>query len=239
VSLPQLWALFRRELAAYLLSPMSYLVWAVFLVAGGYLFATSIRDGGPASLDQTFNNLGMLLLFVAPLVTMRLVAEELKLGTLEVLMTDPVEETAIITSKYAASVTFFALMLAPTLAYPSILARIGQPDPGPLVAGYGGLFAMGASFLAVGLFASTLTANQIAAATLSFAALLVFWLLGRAADSIGPGKARDVLEYLSAFSRYRAFRLGIVDTRSLVYCATLSALCLFWAVRALGLRRVR
>jgi ABC-2 type transport system permease protein len=234
----QLWALFNRELGAYFMSPMSYLVWAVFLFASGYLFATGVRDGGAASLAPTFTSTAMLLLFVAPMLTMRLVAEELKTGTLEILLTDPVGDAIVILGKYAAAVVFFAAMLTPTLAYPLVLLAIGEPDPGPVLAGYLGLALMGALFLAIGIMTSAVASNQIAAAALSFTLLLLFWALGRAADSVGPGGLRDVLDYVSVFSRYAAFRRGLVDTRSLVYFVSVAAFALLLAIRALGLRRL-
>jgi ABC-2 type transport system permease protein len=238
-ALAQLWAVCRRELAAYFLSPMSYLVWAVFLVAAGYLFATGVRDGGPASMSAAFTSMGLLLLFVAPLLTMRLVAEELKLGTLEILLTDPVGDATVIVGKYLASLFFFAAMLSPTLAFPAILAALGEPDPGPVMAGYLGLLLMGGLFLAIGVLTSAATSNQIAAAATSFTVILISWGMGRAADSVGPGSLREVLDYVSAYSRYDAFRHGLVDTRALIFFATVAAFALFAATRALGLRRLR
>jgi ABC-2 type transport system permease protein len=238
-ALAQLWAVFARELAAFFLSPMSYLVWAVFLVAAGYLFATGVRDGGPATMSQTFTSMGMLLLFVAPLLTMRLVAEEAKLGTLESLLTDPVGDATVVAGKYLAAVGFFAAMLAPTWAFPAILAALGQPDPGPVLAGYLGLLLMGALFLAVGVLTSAATANQIAAAATSFTVILLSWGMGRAADSLGPGPGRDFLDYVSAFRRYDAFRHGLVDTRSVVFFVSVAAFALLAATRALGLRRLQ
>ena len=235
----QLIALFLRELAGFFYSPMSYLAWTVFLVASGYLFVTSLRDGGAASLSGTFLRMTTLLLFVTPLLTMRLVAEELRLGTLEVLMTDPVSEVVIILSKYAAALVFLVCVIAPTVAYPFALAQLGQPDPGPVLAGYVGLFLLGSLFCAIGLCASAVTSNQIAAAALAFTVLLLFWALGRAADGMAPGSLREALAYLSAFARYTAFRRGVVDTRSVIYCASLAAFFLFVASTALGLRRLR
>ena len=235
----QLWALFARELGAYFMSPMSYAVWASFLAVSGSFFATGVRDGGWSTMAPTFTATATLLLFVAPLLTMHLVAEELKTGTLELLLTDPVGDATIILGKYFATVVFFAAMLAPTLAYPLILVAIGEPDPGPVMAGYLGLVLMGMFFLAIGIMTSAVASNQIAAAALCFAILSLFWGLGRAADSAGPGSLRDVLDYVSAYGRYEAFRRGLVDTRSLIYFTTLAGFALLCATRALGLRRLR
>jgi len=232
-------AVFRREIYAYFLSPMTYLVWVVFLVGAGYLFAASLRDGAPASLDPTFLNLGALLLFVIPLLTMRLLAEEHRLGTLEVLLTDPVDEAVVVAGKYFASLALFLIFLLPTGVFPAVLARVGSPDPGPVLGGYVGLVFIGAFYLAVGLLASAATLHQVAAAALTFTVLLVLWLLGAFADGMVPGRARDAVEYLSTFTRFAPFRRGILDTRALAYCTSLTVLCLFVAARILALRRLR
>lgn len=238
-SFAQFLALFRRELAGAFLAPMSYLVWAVFLIASGYLFATSVRDGAPANLDGTFMSMGLLLLFVCPLLTMRLIAEERKQGTLELLLTDPTLEALVVTSKYAAALAVFTAMLMPTLAYPLVLAATGQPDLGPVVSGYVGLWLLGGLFLAVGLLASSLTQNQIAAASLSFTVLLLLWALARAADNVAPGMMHDVLAYVSAFTRFSDFLRGLVDSRALVYFVSGTALCLYGTRLNLGLVRLR
>jgi ABC-2 type transport system permease protein len=145
----------------------------------------------------------------------------------------------VIVGKYLASLFFFAAMLSPTLAFPAILAALGEPDPGPVMAGYLGLLLMGGLFLAIGVLTSAATSNQIAAAATSFTVILISWGMGRAADSVGPGSLREVLDYVSAYSRYDAFRHGLVDTRALIFFATVAAFALFAATRALGLRRLR
>lgn len=232
-------SLFRREIAAYFLSPVSYIVWAVFLIASGYLFATSLRDGRQATMSGTFSQMALLLVFITPLTTMHLIAEELRLGTLEVLLSDPVAEKTIVAAKFGAAWLFILIVFVPTLAYPLVLAFTGQPDPGPVTAGYIGLALLGGLFAAVGLLASALSSSQFAAAAMSFTVLLLFWALGRAADALGPGTLGDVLAYLSAFSRFAAFRRGVVDTRTVIYCLSLTALCLLVATRLLQLRRLK
>ncbi len=239
VFLGQVWAVFRRELTLYFLSPMSYLVWTVVLVASGYLFVTSLSDGGQASLVRTFSQMGFFLVVAVPLLTMRLVAEELRQGTLEIVLCEPMGESAVVLGKFLAAYCFLLVLLSPTLAYPFALQRIGDPDPGPIYAGYLGLCLLSMLFVAIGLWTSTATSNQIAAGTLSFALLFVFWLLGRAADSLGEGLTSEVLLYLSAFTRFDAFRRGMIDTRTLAYIFSLTAFYLFLSVRFLGLRRLR
>jgi gliding motility-associated transport system permease protein len=235
----QLRALFRRELRSFFLSPISYLVWVVFLLTAGWLFVVGLRDHGPASLNALFERVAFLLLFVTPLLTMRLLADEHRLGTLEVLLTDPVRERTIVLAKYFAVLVFFVLMIAPTLAFPLILHALGEPDLGPIAGGYLGLLLLGALFLAIGLFCSAVTMNTIGAAALSFALLLLLWLLSLAADGMAPGLLRNVLEYSSAFLRYASFRRGVVDTRSLIWIVTLVVWMLTSGTYALALRRRR
>jgi ABC-2 type transport system permease protein len=232
-------AIFGRELRAFFLSPISYLVWFLFLVAVGWLFAGSIRDHGPCTLAPTFEWTALLLAVVVPLLTMRLVADEHRLGTLEALLTDPVRERTIVLAKYFASLLFLVVMIAPTLAFPLVLKSIGEPDPGPILGGYLGLLLFGALFVAIGLLASIVTMNPIGAAALAFAVLLILWLLGLAANAAAPGAWRDVLEYLSAFRRFESFREGVVDSRSVAWCLSLVALTLTNATFALSLRRRR
>jgi len=235
----QFGALFRRELRAYFLSPISYLVWVVFLVAAGWLFLIPLRNNAPATLSGAFQSMSTLLIFVVPLLTMRLLAEEHRLGTLETLLTDPVRERTIVLGKYCASLVFFVLLLLPTVSFPLILAALGEPDPGPVAGGYLGLLLLGALFLAIGLLCSALTMNTIGAAALSFTLLLMLWGLGAAAESLAPGIWRDVLDYASAFRRFEPLRRGVVDTRTLVWCGSLIAWTLAVGTSALALRRRR
>jgi ABC-2 type transport system permease protein len=235
----QFGAVFRRELRAYFLSPISYLVWVVFLVAAGWLFVIPLRNNAPATLTHAFQSMSTLLIFVVPLLTMRLLAEENRLGTLETLLTDPVRERTIVLGKYFASLVFFLLLLLPTLSFPLILAALGEPDPGPVAGGYVGLLLLGALFLAIGLFCSIVTMNTIGAAALCFAVLLILLGLGAAAESLAPGIWRDALDYASAFRRFEPLRSGVVDSRTLVWCSSLIAWTLAVGTYSLALRRRR
>jgi ABC-2 type transport system permease protein len=180
-----------------------------------------------------------LLIFVVPLLTMRLLAEENRLGTLETLLTDPVRERTIVLGKYFASLVFFALLLLPTLCFPLILVALGEPDPGPVAGGYVGLLLLGALFLAIGLLCSIVTMNTIGAAALCFAVLLILLGLGAAAESLAPGLWRDALDYASAFRRFEPLRSGVVDSRTLVWCTSLIVWTLAVGTYSLALRRRR
>jgi ABC-2 type transport system permease protein len=232
-------ALFRRELRSLFLSPISYLVWVTFLIVTGWIFVVTLKNGGAASLDGQFRYTAFLLVFVTPLLTMRLLADEHRLGTLESLLTDPIRERTIVLAKYAAVLIFFTLLLTPTLAYPVILHSLGEPDLGPIAGGFLGIFLLGALFLAIGLFCSAVTMNTIGAAALGFTILLLLWLLSLAADGMAPSFLRDLLEYLSAFTRFEPLRRGVVDSRSLIWAFTLITWMLTISTFALALRRRR
>lgn len=235
----QFGAVLRRELHAYFLSPISYVVWFAFLVAAGWLFVIPLRNNAPATLTPAFQSMSWLLIFVVPLLTMRLLAEEQRLGTLESLLTDPVRERTIVLGKYCASFLFLSVLLLPTLSFPLILAGLGEPDPGPIASGFVGLLLLGALDLAVGLVCSVVTMNTIGAAALSFVLLLVLWGLGALATSLAPGFWRDALDYVCAYRRFESMQQGKLDTRTLVWGCTLIAWTLAVATFALSLRRRR
>ena len=133
---------------------------AFFLLICGYLFFATVKVTQEATLLYLFHNAAVTLLLISPAMTMRLVAEERRSGSIELLMTAPVTDTQVIIGKYLGALVFYASMLLLTLQYPIILLRLGSPDGGPMLAGYIGLFLLGAAFLAIGLVASTLTKNK-------------------------------------------------------------------------------
>src|SRR5689334_12569319 len=170
------WAVATRELRSYFLSPLAYVIIALFLALSGYLFALILANGREASLRGLVQNVSVLYLFIVPAISMRLLAEEQRTGTVELLLTNPVQEWEIVTGKFLASVMLLMIMLALTLLYPVFLFAFGNPDRGPIITGYLGVVLQAAAFLAVGLWASSMTQNQIVAAIIAFALLLVLWL---------------------------------------------------------------
>src|SRR5919198_473433 len=162
------WAVTTRELRAYFLSPLAYIVMAFFLFGSGLLFALIIEQSREASLRGLISNVSVLFLFVVPMISMRLLAEEQRTGTIELLLTNPVQEWQIVSGKFLASILMILVMLGLTLLFPLFLFLFGNPDRGPILSGYVGIILQAAAFLAVGLWASSLTENQIVAAILSF-----------------------------------------------------------------------
>jgi ABC-2 type transport system permease protein len=189
-----------------------------------------------AVLRPLFANLSVILLLLMPLVTMRLFAEERRSGTIELLLTYPVRDGAVLIGKYLAALSLYATMIAGTLLYPVLLAYFARVEWGPLLTGYVGLMLMGAMFLAVGLFASSLTENQIVAAIVTFGVLLMFWIIGWTAEfAASPYGA--VLTHLSILEHNDTFAKGVLDTKDILYYLDFTALALFLTLRSLESRR--
>jgi ABC-2 type transport system permease protein len=219
---------------------MAYVVMAVFLALSGtffslYLSGTNYFDTSIVGFVQPGS---ILLLLFCAVLTMRLLAEERKLGTLELLLTAPVRDAEIVLGKFLASLGILLLVLTLTLYYTLLLAVFGDPDLGPIGTGYLGLVLLGAAALAIGIFASSLTANQILAAVLAGGILFGLWFVGSAARFVpeAPGK---VLAFVSLSYHFTDFTRGVIDTRGIVYFANVTALFLFLATRSLETRRWR
>lgn len=228
----------RRELEAYFVSPIAYIVTAAFLVISGYLFSLILIDLHQASLEILFANIIVTLLFITPLLTMRLLADEQRMGTLEVLMTAPVRDWEVVVGKFLAALGLFGVMLLFTLSYPFLIWRFGgSPDPGPIISGYLGLLLMAGAMLAIGTLTSTMTSNQMVAAVLCFGILLMLWLVD-AASRVAPSLA-GLLTELSLRERYLDFARGAINLEDVVYYLSLVAGALFIATRVLESRRYR
>jgi len=252
-----IWAICKKEVKTYFTSPIAYVLITVFLVLVGFFFYSLVwwfnnysfqaaRD--PAYLQQLninqmvfsplFHNISIILLLTIPLLTMRLFAEEKKRQTDELLYTSPISVSQIIIGKYAASLFVLLLMLLLTGILSIFTFAYGNPEFVPILNGYLGLFLMGAAFIAVGIFFSSLTENQVVAAMLTFGALLLFWILNWAAGS-ASGMWKDVLNYLSFFQHFDDLTRGILDTTDIVYYASFSFFGLFLTHSVIQSRRWR
>jgi len=226
----------KRELGSYFVSPIAYVVIAAFLAVTGYLFALILFYSREATMRYLFNNMTTILLFVAPILTMRLLAEEERTGTIELLLTSPVQDWEVVVGKYLASLVLFTLMLGLTAYYPLVLDIFGNPDRGAIVAGYLGLFLFGAALLAVGLFTSSVTGNQIVAAVLGIGLCILLWLTEALADFMGP-PVSNLLSYLALGNHFFDFTKGIVDTKDVIYYLSVIAAGLSLATTTLSARR--
>ena len=243
------YALWKKELAGFFLSPVDYTVWIFFLVVMGlgFWFMTTLLAENPTGvgvLSEFFGTfLWLPMLVVPPLLTMRLLAEERRTGTIEMLLTTPITDTAVVLAKYAATLTFFVVMVLPTLTYPLVLARWApdslQMDTGALAAGYMGVVLVGALYLAIGILCSAMAGSQITAAVMAFTLLTVLFFAGFAGDMSASPQVRHVGDYISSFKHLRDLTRGAVDTRAIVFHVTGAALALFAAIRVTEARRWR
>lgn len=230
----------RKELGTYLSSPMAYVVTAVFLALTGTFFTTYLAGVGYAdtSIRGFVNAARFLVLLFAAVLTMRLVSEEKKVGTWELLLTVPVRDVEIVVGKFLGALAMLGAMLALTLYYPIMLLAFGDPDVGPMATSYLGLFLLGGACLAAGIFASSITANQIVSAVVAGGMLFGLWFLGVLA-SLAPGALGDALSLLSLSTYFADFERGIVDTRGVVYYVSVALLFLYLSVRSIEAGRWR
>ena len=206
----------KKECSGYFVSPIAYIVIAVFLVVAGWFFFSTFFIYGQASMRKFFNLLPIIFSFVIPAITMRLFSEELNTGAYELLATLPVTRTDIILGKFAAGVVMTAAMLGPTLIYPICISFLGDLDWGPVIGGYIGAILLGGAFSAIGLFASSLTRNQIIAFILGAAICVGLTLIDRMLMFF-PGAVVNVLEYLAAGAHFESIARGVIDTRDIIY----------------------
>jgi ABC-2 type transport system permease protein len=257
-----LYSMYRKEMGHYFVSPVAYVLVGVFLLLSAFFFdriltliiqssmeqeMQAMRFGGAQGVDvpglvmrNFFGLLSSLILFLTPMLTMGVYAEERKRGTMELLMTSPITDLEIVLGKFLASLSLFSIMLLPTASY--IVFMYFRSDPMPswklLLAGYLGVLLLGGALLSLGSFLSSLTENQLIAAVLTFGAILILWVL----DFGGSGAATvlgQVLQYLSVIRHYDDFTRGIIDTSALIYYVSFIALCIFLTVRSLESMRWR
>ena len=228
-----------KESKVYFLTPTAYVVGAMFLVLTGIFFVRDVTSTFPeATVRGLVDWASFFIIFLSPLLTMRLLAEEQKMGTLELLLTAPVRDWEVVLGKYIASLGTLVVTIALTLYYVVLLYWFGDPDTGPLLSSYFGLLMYGAAALSVGLLASSLSSNQIVAAVLGMAVLLPLSFIELVSDRVS-GTAEDVLNGLSMDAHLLDFNRGIVDLSHIVYFLSMTAVFLFLTVMSLETRRWR
>jgi|SoiMetStandDraft_5_1073268.scaffolds.fasta_scaffold37291_1 ABC-2 type transport system permease protein len=235
-------ATMERELRSYFLSPLGWVVATGFLFFNGLAFQTILdylnNPQAPASmtpLDFFFGGtlfFWLAMLFVGPVLTMRLLSEERRSGTLEMLLTAPITEGQVVIGKYLGALLFYVFLWLPTLVYVALLADKLPLDWGPIAASYIGTLGIGAMFLAIGVFTSAVTRNQVVAAVFSFALTFLCFLPAFLEFLVNDPKVRDAVGYLNLYQHMDDFSKGIVDSRRLVYYLSVSAFFLFLASRA-------
>jgi len=248
-----------KDLRSYFTSPIAYVILTGYLLLAGWFFFNLLANfnqmliaymsaSAPELLENLnlnewvvaplLHNLAVVLVILVPMITMRSFAEEKKSGTYELLMTSPISVAEIVLGKFAGSFVFLFLMVALTGLYPLILLWFGDPEVGVIASGLIGLFLLGSSFVAIGLFTSSLTDNQIIAAVSCLVVLLLLYIIAwpaqSAGDSLGP-----LLRYLSLTEHYNELVRGVIDTRDVVYFLSVIALALFLTLRSVESMRWR
>ena len=226
----------KREIAAFFVSPIAYVVGAALLFITGLFFVFTVVITGVATLAGVFEVTSIILLFVAPILTMRLLSEEARSGTLELLLTAPVRDWEVVLGKFLATLLFFVAMLVPTLYYLFLLTRYGNPDIPVTFSSYLGIILLGAMLISFGMLTSAMSANQIVAAVLGIALSLTFWLASGLANTF-QGPLGKLFEYLSVQEHFFAFILGLITSTNIIYFLSITAISLFLATRVLEVRR--
>ncbi len=230
----------QREIGAYFLSPIAYIVMTIFLFASGLAFGLGVFYAGAEASLRGLLEFWMLLIlvFVVPMLTMRLLSEEFRAGTIETLLTAPVKETEIVLGKFFGCLVVYLTLLATLLIFPVILALFGAVDVKLLVCNFIGLAFLGALYVAVGLFFSACTKHQIIAVLLSLALLALTTFASQGlATQVETGWFRALLQQISIRAHYSDFVLGVIDLNHVVFFVTGTALFLFLSVKRLEMRR--
>jgi len=230
--------IFKREMKFYFDSPMAYVVIIIFLLFSGWFFTSNFFMVAQADLRVIFGIIPFVYLFVTPALTMRLIAEERKNGTMELLVTMPISDFSIVLGKYLAAVVLLAAMVLPTLLYAITVAGLGDMDFGSTIAGFIGLILLGSAYLAIGTYGSSLTDNQVIAFIVSWLMVFFFFILDKILFFL-PAWMVSPVEYMSLEYHFQNIARGVIDTRDVIYYLSLMTLALFLASRSLAARRWR
>ncbi|MCY3595652.1 MAG: ABC transporter permease subunit [Bacteroidetes bacterium] len=217
----QTWILTKRELRAYFDGPAAYVVLCVFLAITGWFFSNALFLQNVASLRSVFSIAPFIFLFFMPALTMSSFAEERRAGTLELLLTLPVRDWQVILGKLLSVALLLLLAIVLTFVYAVTLALLGDLDLGGTVGGYLGLFLLGITYGAIGIWASSLTRNQIVAFILGFAIIFLLFLLDKITDFV-PGQLGVIMQYLGADYHFQNLMRGVIDTRDILYYVSLT-----------------
>ena len=228
----------KKELKSYFDSPIAYIIITIFLLISGWFFFSDLFLVNQATLRNLFGIIPFIFMFFIPAITMRLISEEKKSGTIEILLTLPVKDHQIILGKFLAGMFLISLAVILTLVYAFTLSGLGNLDFGSVVSGYLGLILLGATYLSIGIFTSSLTQNQIVAFIISFMIIFVLYLLDNVLIFM-PGFLASVLEYLSVNYHFSNISRGVIDSRDVIYYLSLIFFFLFLAVRVLSSRKWR
>jgi ABC-2 type transport system permease protein len=255
-NLRNIWAVASKELRSYFASPIAWVLLGLFACIFGFFFYAYLQfvlqrsmqaqfGGGPPSMNVNqdlirplLSNASVIVLFLMPMITMRTYAEERRSGTMELLLTSPLTDLQIVLGKFVGALGLYAAMLGVTLLYIATLFLYGDPEWRPLIAGYLGLLLLGGSFIAIGLFISSTTKNQMVAGTATFILLLLLWIINWLADSAGP-TVGAILNDLSITQHFDDFGKGMIDTRHVAFYLCFIVYGLFLTLKSADAERWR
>jgi ABC-2 type transport system permease protein len=253
-------AIVERELRAYFNSPIAYVVLTIFVFLSGIFFRSILaqvmqmglisqmqaQQLGPRPMDMPgmisrgfLSTMSVILLFIMPMLTMGLFSEEKKRGTIELLLTSPLTDLQVVLGKFFAAASFFVILLATTWVPMAVLYLYSDPASGPILTAYLGLLLYGLAIVAIGLFISTLTENQIIAAVLSFGTIMVLWLVDVVAANAESPTSKGILSYLSILSHLDDFMKGVLSTSHIIFYVSLMLVGLFLTYRSIDSLRWR
>ncbi len=233
-------AIFKKEIRSYFNSPIAYIFITFFLAISSWLFFGSFFIYNQAEMRSFFGLMPWMFLFFIPAVTMKLWAEEKQLGTAEILMTLPIRDHEVVIGKFLASLGLLAITALFSLCLPFSVIYLGNVDGGTLICGYLGLLLMGGAYLAIGLFTSTLTKNQIIAFILGISACFVLWIIGEGfVLSRTPGWLFPIFSYLGLGTHYSSILRGVIDTRDIIYYLSIIGFFLYLSTLSVESRKWR
>jgi len=227
-------AVYKKDVMSLFFSPVAYITVALFM------FLVSLMGAGnmyQASMRDVFGYMSLFMIFVIPMATMRVFSEEMRQGTIELLMTSPAPLWALVIGKFAAVMTLIAAIFALSGEFVIFIAKYGKPDWGPMVSGYIGLLLLSSAFVSIGVFSSSLTKNQFISAVICFVVMLFFMVINTLSEFFGPGAASEVLNQLAIFTHFYDFDKGLITLSNVVYYIGFTFLFLFLTVRNLEMRR--
>ncbi len=235
-------AIWKREVQSFFLSPLAYIFIGAFMVMAGIMFVAYNISQMSVSFASTLSSMTFVFMLLVPILTMKLISEDRRTKTDQLLLTAPLTVFSIVLGKYLAAVTVFATTLVISFIFPGILAIFGMPAFGEIVAGYLGFFMLGCSLIAVGVFISSVTENQVISALVTFFVLLIMWIGNVAISAIPFGGAFgkfivNILEWFLVYSRLSSFSLGLLSVTPVIYFFSFTFVFLFLAVRSIEKRR--
>lgn len=230
-------AIFKKEFRSYFCSPVGYVFIAIFFLVASLFFAINNLVAGYGDINVVFANMTMIFVFLTPVITMRLIAEEKNSKTDQLLLTAPVKVTSIVLGKFLAAVSVLLIAMALTVIYPLLLIKFTTPSWSKLIGNYVGFLLMGAAFVAIGLYISALTENQIIAAVVTFGVLFLLYLAETFGVAAENEVVRKIIGTLSITNKFNDFSLGIIDLKSVVYYLSIVVLFVFLSVSHIEKRR--